>query len=181
MDTKGKRSWLIYAGLPILCVLTPLIARERADTVRMLIRELALIFGYVASVTDITEHRVPNKLVLAILGAWGAVMIPQLFYRTDEAAVMLLDAVLGAVSAGGLFLLVYFVSRKGLGGGDVKLMTVMGLYFGLSNIMTVMLIGSVAAALVGLILIAFKKIGPKDSIPLVPFLYAGMVVTVFFR
>ena len=181
MGIKGKRRWLIYAVLPFLCVSAPLFARERADAVRMLIREVALIFGYVASVMDVKERRVPNKLVLAILGAWIAIMLPQLFYRTDEAIVMILDASLGAISAGVLFLLVYFVSRKGLGGGDVKLMTVMGLYFGLSNIMTVMLIGSVAAALAGLILISMKKIGLKDSIPLVPFLYVGMVVTVFFR
>lgn len=181
MDTKGKKRWLIYAGLPVLCVLAALLIWERVDAARMLLRELVLIFGYIASVMDIRDHRVPNKLVIALLGAWFAVMIPQLFYRTGEALAMLLDAALGFAVSGGLLLLVYFISRKGLGGGDVKLMAVMSLYFGLSNIMSVMLIGSVIAALTGLAMILLKKIGPKDSIPLVPFLFVGMVITVLCR
>ena len=73
------------------------------------------------------------------------------------------------------------VSRKGLGGGDVKLMAVSGLYLGAGSVLPAMLYGSVLAAVTAGVLIALKKIGRKDAIPLVPFLYAGMLITVFIQ
>ena len=44
-----------------------------------------------------------------------------------------------------------------------------------------MLYGSVLAAVAGLLLILGKKITPKDAIPLVPFLYIGMLLTLLIR
>jgi len=93
--------------------------------------------------------------------------------------VLLKDSVLGFLIGGGMFLFVYIVSKKGLGGGDVKFMAVAGLFLGLSGVFTTMFYGTCLAAAFGLLLIALKKIGRKDAIPLAPFLYVGIIVTVF--
>jgi prepilin signal peptidase PulO-like enzyme (type II secretory pathway) len=45
--------------------------------------------------------------------------------------------------------------------------------------LSAMLVGSVVAALVSIALLALKRIKRKDSIPMIPFLYAGMLVTLF--
>jgi prepilin signal peptidase PulO-like enzyme (type II secretory pathway) len=66
-----------------------------------------------------------------------------------------------------------------LGGGDVKFMSVAGLYLGFSGTIPVILFGTVIAALTGLVLILLKKINRKDSIPLAPFLFIGIIITVF--
>ena len=109
------------------------------------------------------------------------IMIPQLFLHTQQTLLLMLDGMIGAVLGGGLFLLVYFISRKGLGGGDVKLMAASGLYLGVSRILPAMLYGSVLAALVGLSLVLFKKIGRRDTIALAPFLFVGMLVTMLVQ
>jgi len=44
-----------------------------------------------------------------------------------------------------------------------------------------MLYGTILAALTGLILILLKKLGRKDAMPLAPFIYAGILITVFYR
>jgi Flp pilus assembly protein protease CpaA len=149
------------------------------DTFILLWSALIVIFGYVAAILDLKTKRIPNGLILTIIAAWIITMTPKLFMDTGNAVTLLADSALGAAICGGLFLLVYLISRKGLGGGDVKFMTVAGLFLGLGGAIPAMLYGTILAALTGLALILLKKIGRKDTIPLAPFLYTGILIAVF--
>lgn len=168
-------------GLPVVTVLFLLLRWSLASPVVFLLREVLLVLGYTAAVKDFREQTVPNRLVLAMLGAWCMILVPQLFIHAETGLSLLLSGAVGALFAGVVFLTVYFVSRRGLGGGDVKLMTVFGLYLGLDGVVPAMLYGTLLAAAAGGILILLKKVGPKDTIPLVPFLYIGVVLTVLTR
>ncbi len=180
---KDRRSYgiLPYAGLPILMAGLWLAKRDGLSAPVLLLREVLLAFGYAASLGDLWEKRVPNALLGMMLGAWVLVIMPQLFWQTERALVLLVSGIIGFLLGGILFLTVYLVSRKGLGGGDVKLMAVSGLYLGADGVLPAMLYGSVLSALAAILLILCKKIERKDTIPLVPFLYAGMLVTVFIQ
>lgn len=180
MKQKWK-TWLPYAGIPILCGALILVQRGRLDGAELLLRVLLLVFGYVAAAGDLKDKRVPNRLVAVMAGAWVLVIVPQLLLRTEETLFLAFSGLAGFLLAGFIFLAVYLISRKGLGGGDVKLMAVSGLYLGFGGVLPTMLYGSVMAALTALVMIALKKITAKDSIPLVPFLYVGMLLTLFIR
>lgn len=173
-------AWLPYAGLPVLMLTLWCVRREQSGGV-LLLREVLLAFGYAASLQDLREKRVPNSLILSMLGAWVVVIVPQLLLHTELALVLLLSGLIGFFMGGLLFLMVYLVSRRGLGGGDVKLMAVSGLYLGAGGVLPAMLYGSVFSAVTAIVLIALKRIGRRDAIPLVPFLYAGMLITVFIQ
>ena len=177
--TKLKSTWP-YAGLPILAIALLLVRAGRTEPIIMLEYELIIVFGYVAAVFDLKTRKIPNRLILAMLAAWAITITPMLFVYTEAMIGYLKEAVLGLAISGGLFLLVYLISRKGLGGGDVKFMAVVGLYLGFGGAIPVMLYGTILAALTGLVLILLKKIERKDSIPLAPFLFAGIIITVFF-
>ncbi len=112
---------------------------------------------------------------------WVITMVPKLVIDTDAALLLLNDSIMGFTIGGGLFLLVYLISHKGLGGGDVKYMAISGLYIGFAGILSAMLYGTLLAALVGIALLVMKKIGRKDSMPLIPFLYIGILISVFYR
>lgn len=170
-----------YVALLVVTVLFLLLRWSQASPVVFLLREVLLVLGYAAAVKDFQEQMVPNRLVLAMLGAWCMILVPQMFIRPELGLSLLLSGAVGALFAGVVFLTVYFVSRRGLGGGDVKLMTVFGLYLGLDGVVPAMLYGTLLAAAAGGILILLKKVGPKDAIPLVPFLYIGVVLTVLTR
>lgn len=170
-----------YAGLPVVTVLYLLLRGSLVSPAVLLLREVLLILGYAAAVKDFREQTVPNRLVLAMLEAWCMILVPQLFIHPETGLSLLFSGAVGALFAGVVFLTVYFVSHKGLGGGDVKLMTVFGLYLGLDGVVPTMLYGTLLAAAAGGILILLKKVGPKDAIPLVPFLYIGVVLTVLTR
>jgi len=175
------KKYLPYIGIPVLAAALLLVKLKSLEPLQLLLRELLLIFVYLACVTDIKEKRVPNRLVLIMLGAWVIILVPYLFMHTERALITVLSGAVGFALAGILFLLVYIVSRHGLGGGDVKLMAVSGLYLGFGGVLPAMLVGSVLSAVTALILIASKKMDAKGTLPLVPFLYVGMLLTMFFR
>jgi Flp pilus assembly protein protease CpaA len=180
--TKDKiKSILPYAGIPILGTAFLLIYAMQVDAFIILLCELVISFGYVAAVLDVKTKKIPNRLILAMFAAWVVAMTPKLFADIDTAIELLKDAALGLAVGGGLFLLVYVISRKGLGGGDVKFMAVAGLYIGFAGTLSAMLYGTILAGLTGLVLLLLKKIERKDAIPLSPFLYAGILIAVFYR
>lgn len=172
----GKRL-LPYVGIPALEMLLWLF-RRGAEPVELLLDGVLLAMGYLAALGDLREKRIPNCLVGAMLCAWVLILIPQLFYHTKSALWLLISGGVGFLLAGFVFLTVYLVSRKGLGGGDVKFMAVSGLYLG-ADVLPAMLYGSVFSAVVGIGLLSIKKIGRRDAIPLAPFLYAGILILLF--
>lgn len=92
----------------------------------------------------------------------------------------LLDSLYGFVAGGGVFLLIYFVSGGRMGGGDIKLMAVLGLWLGLRNIMLTMLIAFNVGAVISLILIGAGIKGRKDMIPFGPFIGIGAYIAILY-
>ncbi|NLC41733.1 MAG: prepilin peptidase [Erysipelothrix sp.] len=64
----------------------------------------------------------------------------------------------------------------GLGGGDVKLMAVAGLYLGWQNVLVSFFIASITGGLYAIYLILFKKQGRKAEMPFGPFLCLGILI-----
>lgn len=175
---KNPKYWL---ALPVILLSYGLAKWGGQSPTQQLLHLALLCGGYAASLTDLLERRVPNRLTAALALAWPLLLSPLALYDTAQAALIALNGLVGLVIAAVVMLAVYFVSRKGLGGGDVKLMCAAGLYLGYDGALTALLYGSVLAAVTALALIVAKKISVKDAIPLVPFLYAGMLLTEFIR
>lgn len=180
MKAINWRQMAQWAPLPVLLVVVWLSHRNLSGFSHLL-RSLLLALGYVAALWDAREHRVPNRLTLAMAGAWCLVLMPQIILRWEDTRLYLISGLVGALMGGLIFLIVYLISHRGLGGGDVKFMTAAGLYLGFYGVMPAMLMGSILAALAGLALIAAKKIDRKGQIALIPFLYAGIVLTLLLQ
>ena len=170
-----------WALLPvILASYIALKGRGQAPTV-LALRLVLLSAGYAAARIDWKEKRVPNRLVIWFAVAWFLILAPLALYDPDVALAIGISGIVGFFIASVVLLTVYIISRKGLGGGDVKLMGVASLYLGYDGALSALLYGSVLSALTAVILTVMKKMTPKDSIPLVPFLYIGILITEFFR
>jgi len=140
---------------------------------------MLITLSYIAVVFDISTKRIPNTLVLLMVAGWLLTITPMIFVDTELGIRLLTDSIYGSLIGGGLFLLVYLLSRKGLGGGDVKFMAAAGLYLGFAKTVPAILYGTVLASLTGLVLILIHKIGRKDSLPLAPFLFIGIMIIAF--
>lgn len=91
----------------------------------------------------------------------------------------LLNSMLGLLIGGGLFLIIALASKGGMGGGDIKLISVLGFILGLKNILLNILLSFIIGAGFSIFLLLSKRKGKKDSIPFGPFINIAFVVTLF--
>ncbi|MFC1756162.1 prepilin peptidase [Patescibacteria group bacterium] len=89
--------------------------------------------------------------------------------------------VLSACLIAGFFaFLVKITKGKGMGGGDVKLGLLIGLFNGFPNNVIAIFLGFIIGAVTSLVLILFKLKTMKDTVPFGPFLILGSLVALLW-
>lgn len=96
------------------------------------------------------------------------------------------EAGLGILFGGGTFYLVAFgyyllTRREGMGGGDIKLLAMIGAYLGWIGLPFVIFSSSLLGVLVGIGAMVQQRKGGKTVIPYGPFLALGSYLFLFFR
>ena len=130
-------------------------------------------FLVVIALIDLKFRRVPNRLVYPA----GAIA---LLYQGLLSPSTLLPALLGGGMAFAIFYLTAWLRPGELGGGDVKLATLIGISFGFPRVVWALLVGAGlgGAAAVGLIFILRQS--AKSRIPYAPFLCLGAWVALVY-
>ncbi|MBI2003347.1 MAG: prepilin peptidase, partial [Candidatus Wildermuthbacteria bacterium] len=132
----------------------------------------ALCVLMLIAVYDGKHYRIPDVFVYA-LGAVALVGISAETYRLGQWSGAF-DHALAALLAGMFFLALYVFSRgRWIGFGDVQLAFAMGLLLGLSSLAVALAIAFALGAMVGLLLMRFKKKTLKSELPFAPFLAFG--------
>lgn len=90
------------------------------------------------------------------------------------------NSIIGLLLGGGLFYAVAVLSRGGMGGGDIKMMAMVGSLMGWKSVLLTTFLGSLVGAVFGTFLMLFKGKGRKTKIPFGPFLALGSVITLFY-
>ena len=80
------------------------------------------------------------------------------------------DAVQGAMASVVIMLIIYWVSRGGMGFGDVKLAFVLGVWLGLEQSLLCLLLAFIFGGVVGVSLLLTGIKSRKDAIPFGPYL-----------
>ena len=73
---------------------------------------------------DQRKRRIPNKILLAMLAARIVILIVEWLLVPSMGMSLLISSAFGMLLGGGMFLLAHFLSRGGVGMGDVKLFAV---------------------------------------------------------
>lgn len=79
-----------------------------------------------------------------------------------------------------LFLLLAVISRGGMGWGDVKLVTLVGLATGFPLVFIAVILGAILGGLVAIALLLTKKKGRKEAIPFGPYLALAAMITLLY-
>lgn len=127
---------------------------------------------------DIDHKIIPNVITLPgiPIGLLAALGLP---------SVTVTDSVLGLIAGGGSLLAVAWTYRlitgkEGMGGGDVKLLAMIGTIVGWEGVLFTIFASSAVGTLVGLTTILVKGKNMKFAIPFGPFLSIGAITYVFF-
>ncbi len=139
----------------------------------------AFIFALITlTFIDFDTQLLPDDITLPLL--WLG-----LLFNLNGGFTDLKSAVIGAML--GYFILwsVYWLfklvtGKEGMGYGDFKLLGAIGAWFGWQLLPAVILLSSVAGALIGIGLIVFKGQGRSTAIPFGPFLALGGIAALFF-
>ncbi len=146
----------------------------------VLIKWSTLLWGtYLLAKVDYHEKKIPNEIIGAMLllrlGVLGYEIISNLAYWQN----VLMYPLLGAAIGGIIMAAAMLISRKGVGMGDVKMFLVIGAFVGSTEILTTMFYTFVFSAFGGIILLVTRKATLKDSVPMAPFAFAGVLLEYF--
>ncbi|GFN23293.1 prepilin peptidase [Thermanaeromonas sp. C210] len=130
-------------------------------------------FLIAASFIDLEHYLIPDRLIFAGLLVGGGFLL-------SNREITIGSGFLGALSAAGLLWLLALASRGNVGGGDIKLAAVVGLFMGWPWGLGAVLGGLFLAGAAGAFLLALRVKGRKDPLPLAPFLSAGALVAFFW-
>ena len=179
----GKRTSL---GLPVsMIVLTILTCAvwiassflHGYELWRLIFNLCLSVFMTVLAAIDLEYKRVPNRVLLVMLAVY--VFAAGIYIVTDIAngLAFVFASAAGSLFAGISFLLCYIISRRQLGGGDVKLAFLLGLYLGGGRIFGAIIYGILCCFVYSIVQLCRRRLGLRDGVPLVPFLYLGVLIT----
>lgn len=170
----------------VICVLALTLRPAEAEYPVLTAERTAFFWAVLAaSVTDLLDRRIPNAIVfsaaavrsviLAVIAIFGAnedLMNGELFARSGEPLECLVSFLIMTAAVTGAF----FLSKGGIGAGDVKLISLTALCFGASGSLLLLFFAFLPAAAFGIVMLIAKKSGLKASLPLAPFICFGMSV-----
>ena len=131
---------------------------------------------YLLSLTDAKKHIIPNKIIIADLVIRAFFLVLEVFFVADEPIVALQNTGYGFLISAIAALVLLVLSHGSIGGGDIKLIAIIGLYAGASKAFPVIFISFVLCAMASIVLLISKKRTLKESIPFAPFIFAGMLL-----
>ncbi len=96
-----------------------------------------------------------------------------------------LNSLLGILLGGGSLLLVAYAyhrltGNEGMGGGDIKLLAMMGAFLGWQAMPFIIFVSSLAGSLIGITIMLLQKKNTRLAIPFGPYLAFGAVLYVFY-
>ncbi len=142
-----------------------------------------IFFVFVAVLIVITFIDLDHQIIPDVLTLPG---IPLFFLlAVFVVKVPWMEAAVGLLIGGGVLLAVAFVyelitKREGMGGGDIKLLAMIGGFLGWKSLIFILLFSSLLGAIIGIAVMVIKKQDMKYAVPFGPFLSAAAVAYLFW-
>ena len=132
----------------------------------------------VITVIDLYHQIIPDVISLPGIGVGLLVslIIPQITFSNSLIGVLL--------GGGSLFIVATFYQwlfkREGMGGGDIKLLAMIGAFLGWKAVLLTILLSSLIGSVTGILMMVVKGKDFKYAIPFGPFLSLGAVISLFY-
>jgi len=135
---------------------------------------------------DLDFQIIPDKITLSGIPIGflvGSFLLPDPFARSSLLGMK--ESLIGMVTGFGLFYLVALIGsaifkKEALGGGDVKMMAMVGALMGWKTVLLTTFLGSLTGSIVGVLLMVLKGKDRKAQLPFGPFLALGTIITLFY-
>ncbi|MFP3980995.1 MAG: prepilin peptidase [Desulfobacterales bacterium] len=154
------------------------IVLKYGPTIPALIYFLFIAALIVVAFIDLGHRIIPDRISLTgvVAGLAASFVLPEITWT---------DSLIGILAGGGSLFAVamgYYLltGKEGMGGGDIKLLAMIGAFTGWQGVVFTIFAASAAGTAVGLVLMALAGKNLKFAVPFGPFLSLGAVVYLFF-
>ena len=177
-DCGEKISWRYPLVELITAILALLLFAKFYLTLNFLVFFIFTAVLIVITFIDLDHQIIPDLLTLP--------GIPIFFLlAVFVVGVPWMDAAIGLLIGGGVLFAIalgyeVITKREGMGGGDIKLLAMIGGFLGWKSLIFVLLFSSLLGAVIGIALVLIKKEDMKYAVPFGPFLSAAAVAYLFW-
>ncbi|MFJ8140081.1 prepilin peptidase [Streptomyces sp. NPDC096013] len=167
----GPRTPVVSTVTALVCAALAAATGPRPELVAWL---LAAPVAVLLALVDLRVHRLPDVLTLPLAAATLALLGIAAALPADAGSWP--TALLGALTLGAGYGVLYLINPAGMGFGDVKLALGLGAalgWYGWAVLITGAFAGILYGAVYGLGMVALRRAGRKTAIPLGPFMLGG--------
>jgi len=142
-----------------------------------------IYFLFIAALLVITFIDIDHRIIPDIislpgipLGFAASFLLPELDW---------MSSLIGIVAGGGILFSIawgyhFFTGREGMGGGDIKLLAMIGAFLGWKGVFFTIMASSFIGTAVGIVMMVRAGKGMKMALPFGPFLAIGAIVHLYF-
>lgn len=181
---EARREKIYFGCMPVALGCIALYLILQMDTVHVFdcwkcVTMVAILWP--VAFIDWKSNTIPNEWILQGIAVRGMIWICELLYRPADAAARIVADLLGCVILLGICIMLRFFSRNGLGMGDVKLLSILPLFFGMLSGFTAVIYSLLVVFVQSCYFLITKKKGKKDVIPMCPAILAGCLITILLK
>ena len=176
--TKLQIIGIIIFILNVFCVISIMTSVDNYINIIKMIVTIFCVTG--AACNDYREHRIPNifSLVIAVTGI--VCLTVGYFTGQQGAQAYIVSSVFATTVVALSMVVVYFLTKHGIGMGDIKLLCALSIVGGVYLISGTIFFAMIACSVTAIILLIMKKKTIKDGVPFGPFIYMGYIVSILF-
>ncbi len=175
LPSKSFRSpWVTRAVVLLSAILFAWLWSQSAPALTLFLLTLLCAFLILVAVIDLQYRLVLNVLVFPAMAL-------TLLIRYTAPGANMLAVLLGGAFGFAIFALAAFLRPGELGGGDVKLATLIGWMFGFPDALWALMIGVLAGGAIAVLMLTTHHGNAKSQIPYAPFLCLGALIALFYN
>lgn len=142
------------------------------------VRDILLVITMsVATVFDLKERRIPNVTVILVL-SYGLLCTLYILIAekgvTDTGKNFFSEQFWGLIAAFFICITSKYISKDGLGAGDIKMLSALGFTLGLTVFLQMMIFTALSALVFTLIMFAIHKLDKTSVLPFAPYMTLGV-------
>jgi leader peptidase (prepilin peptidase) / N-methyltransferase len=145
--------------------------------------EAPIYFIFVSTLLVVTFIDIDHRIIPDLISLPGILLF--FIAALTIPTISIVDSLIGILAGGGILFIIaelYFriTGNEGMGGGDVKLLAMIGALIGWQGVLFTIFVSSLIGTIIGIILMSVQGKNLKLAVPFGPFLSIGAVVYVFF-
>lgn len=174
---------ILYPAVELATGLISMALYTRFNVLNHSLPQYFIFFTFVSALICISFIDLEHQIIPDVISIPGIIMgfLLSLFFHH----LTWVDSLAGIAAGGGILLLVAVVfealmKKEGMGGGDVKLLAMIGAWLGWKAVPFVILASSLTGSVLGIFALLLSGMGLRTKIPFGPFLAFGAILYIFF-